>query len=78
MTVEWNGISVLMSLNNLSPLVANFKISYMNTAYALQEQHSQISVHLDLGTLSAISVLQSLSELSPLVANYNINYLNSG
>ena len=57
--------------------MANFKISYMNTAYALQEQHSQISVHLDLGTLSAISVL-SLIELSPLVANYNINYLNSG
>ena len=71
---------VYVITNNLGPLVANFKISYMNTAYALQEQHSQISVYLDLGTvtLSAISVLQSLSELSPLVANYNINYLNSG
>ena len=69
---------VYVITNNLGPLVANFKISYMNNAYALQEQHSQISVYLDLGTLSAISVLQSLIELRPLVANYNINYLNSG
>ena len=52
MTVEWNGISVLMSLNNLSPLVANFKISYMNTAYAHTAKYQPIWT--DLGAVSAI------------------------
>ena len=42
-----SAIFVFQSLNKLGPLVANFKISCMNSAYSLQDQLSQVSAHLD-------------------------------
>ena len=42
-----SAISVFQSLNKLSPLVADFKIGSMNSAYTLQDQLSQILAHLD-------------------------------
>ena len=55
------------SLNKLGPLVANYKIGSVNSAYTLQDQLSQLSAHL--GALSAIFVFQSLNKLGPLVAD---------
>ena len=42
-----SAISAFQSLNKLSPLVADFKMGFMNSVYALQDQLSQISAHLD-------------------------------
>ena len=42
-----SAILVFQPLNKLSPLVADYKIGYVNPAYTLQDQLSQISAHLD-------------------------------
>ena len=34
-------------LNKLGPLVANFKIGYVNSVHTIQDQGSQITTHLD-------------------------------
>ena len=40
-------IFAFQSLNKLSPLVADYKIGYVNPAYTLQDQLSQILAQMD-------------------------------